>query len=78
MKEKFKNIFAPYRKIKELEEIIEEQDIQYNGVLIKNTRLKRKLEKANEYNEILSEAKDKYLLTIRKLRKEIKELKNGK
>jgi peptidoglycan hydrolase CwlO-like protein len=75
MKEILKRIFRPYKVIIELEEEIRNQDTQYNGVCVQNSKLKKQVDYLENENQIITEQKDKYLSKIKELRKELKEVK---
>ena len=66
------------RKIKELELEIENQDKQYSTLQAKYTKALKEVELLEKENQHLQETSDKYLDTVKRLRKQIKELKNEK
>lgn len=64
------------KKIKELELEIENQDKQYSTLQAKYTKALKENELLEKENKHLQETSDKYLDTVKRLRKRMKELKN--
>lgn len=69
-------IFPSQRKIKKLMEEIDEQDKQHTALNSKYNIVKKERDLLLEENNRLENSVNKYLDSIRKLRKEIKQLKN--
>lgn len=76
MKELLESIIAPYKKIRDLEKEIENQDKQYTYLQSKNTKLKNKLEEYETDNIQLAKLVEEYKEKCKKLRKELKALQN--
>lgn len=76
MKELLENIISPYKKIKELEKEIENQDKQYTYLQSKNTKLKIRLEEYETDNIQLAKLVEEYKEKCKGLRKELKALQN--
>ncbi len=74
LKKRIKNIINAQNLAKE----IEQQDMQYLSIRNTNARLESENFILKKEKEVLEENTDKYLSTIRKLKKEIRELKNGR
>ena len=71
-------MFRALKENIELRKEIQEQDRQYNLLLTKYNHLERQYERLQEEVKIIEKTKENYLSRIKKMRKEIKELKNEK
>ena len=71
-------MFKAVKENIELRKEIQEQDRQYNLLLTKYNHLERQYERIQEEIKLIEKTKENYLSRIKKMRKEIKELKNEK
>lgn len=76
LKEKIFTIFKPYKKIKQLEEEIENQDKQFGQQQTRFSKMKTVVEELTLENKMLEESNEKYLSKIKDKTLEIKKLKS--
>lgn len=71
-------MFRAVKENIELRKEIQEQDRQYNLLLTKFNHLERQCEMLQQEIKAIEKTKENYLKRIRKMREELKELKNEK
>ena len=71
-------MFRAVKENIELRKEIQEQDRQYNLLLTKFNHLERQCEMLQEELKAIEKTKENYLKRIKKMREELKELKNEK
>lgn len=71
-------MFRAVKENIELRKEIQEQDRQYNLLLTKFNHLEKQCEMLQEEIKAIEKTKENYLKRIKKMREELKELKNEK